>query len=128
MKVLFQYEVNGVKENITSVKQLREEIRRTNKAFLAVDAADKEYDQLKKTLGELRAINKGVTQDVKRQERQFEQTTKFAKGSYRALNAQLVTLRDQFKNLGAAERASTPDNPRRRSTQETIISIGYRAC
>lgn len=104
MKVLFQYEVNGVKENITSVKQLREEIRRTNKAFLAVDAADKEYDQLKKTLGELRAINKGVTQDVKRQERQFEQTTKFAKGSYRALNAQLVTLRDQFKNLGAAER------------------------
>lgn len=61
------------------------------------------YKELQTTLARLKAELKESTDEVRRQQRQF-QAKNFATGSYKALNAELVSLRDQFRRLSEEER------------------------
>ena len=102
--LVFEFRINGINGAINNVDQLKDAVKATTQAFNQTKEGTQEYERLKKTLGGLKAVQKGIRDDIRKEQRAFEASTKFAKGSYRQLNATLVQLRNQYKELSAAQR------------------------
>ena len=70
-------------------------------------AAGEDYSKLVEEARKLKAAQDEVNAAIRQAAREFQES-QFAAGSYRQLNAQLVTLRAQYKELSAAEREAAP--------------------
>lgn len=68
-----------------------------------VGRADEDYEELISTTARLKAEQKEVTDEVRRQQRAFE-AAKTGQDSYRQINNRLVELRRTFKELSADDR------------------------
>lgn len=83
------------------------ELRRLNKAIKeGAGRGDAEYAKIVTRVAQLKAEQKAVTDEVRRQQRAFEESA-FAAGSYRQLNAELGRLRAQYRDMSEEAREST---------------------
>lgn len=71
-----------------------------------LDAESARYKELIALVVQYKQKQAEVTAEIKRQAKEFE-ATKFAVGSYKDLNAQLVKARNAYKELSEAERKGT---------------------
>lgn len=82
---------------ITTVKELKQYISELKDDLVKTDRTSEEY---KKTLDELAIAQTKLTEVTN----DAKQANNYAEGSYRALNQELVRLRNEYKNLTEAER------------------------
>lgn len=99
----FRITIKGSSETIKKLSEVELELKKIAKQLKDAESNTDAYAKLREQQERLRATAKNLRQDLKEQQQAFE-NTKNAEGSYRALNAELVKLRNQFKNLSQAER------------------------
>lgn len=103
---LSQYEklIKQYKQAESEASGLSTRIRLLNKIVKeGPQGGAKNYEELVSTLARLKAEQKEVTDEVRRQQRAF-QNAKFAEGSYPRLTAELGEARKAFRELSAAQR------------------------
>lgn len=104
--VAFTLEVDGIELIFKNLEELKKFTKQVNKEFQETPKADAAYKTLQKTLGALKQIQAKVGQETRKAGRESVIAADKGKNSYRAMNAELVNLRDRFKNLSAIERKS----------------------
>lgn len=104
--IAYQVEYDGIQSAITNQEELTQAIKETKAEFRGADFGTQKYKQLEAQLGGLKKVQQSINQDVRDQGREYEIAADKGKGSYRALNAELVNLRRRFKELSAEERRS----------------------
>jgi len=102
--LVFEVKINGIRGAVTGTESLREAVKGTKKELDSTDFGSKKYEEVQKQLGSLKEIQKQARADTRRAGREFVIQADQGRESYRALNAELVNLRDSFKNLSRAER------------------------
>lgn len=104
-KVLaFEVEIGGISGVVNDLGSLEKAIKATNAELKGAKIGSDEYNRLQKQLGSLKQVQADVRKDTRLQSQEFVRSADAGKKSYRALNAELVNLRSQFKDLSAAER------------------------
>lgn len=103
-KLIYSIEINGLKETFKNQKELADAIRDTTKARQTEKFNTKEYEQLSNRLAALKVLQEKTRQSERDAINQFKQNADQGKNSYRALNAELVRLRNSYKDLTAEER------------------------
>ncbi|NQX78632.1 hypothetical protein [Gilvibacter sp.] len=104
MKVVqFEVEIKGITGTIDDVDSLKAAIKATNKELGGTKFGTEEYKRLQTQLGSLKTVQKQVTDETRRQQREFQRVNS-ASGSYRQINAELVQLRGRFKELSEDQR------------------------
>lgn len=94
-----QEELNEeIKESVKTVAELRKEINRLKQS-------GEVYDDLVKQAGELKAEQQATNRQINLAAQEFKQLTAAA-GSYRQSNAELVKLRNQYRELSDTDRES----------------------
>ena len=113
--LVFEVKINGIRSAVTGTDDLKQAIKATRKELGQTDFGSKKYQELQKQLGSLKKLQKDVNADTREAGRQFEISADKGKESYRALNAELVSLRNRFKELSRADReGATGDAFRKR--------------
>lgn len=102
--LVYEVEINGIKTAINSQADLAKAIRDTTKARQAEKFNTDEYKRLGNQIAALKAIQQEQRQEERNAINQFKQNADQGKNSYRALNAELVRLRNTYKDLTAEER------------------------
>lgn len=102
--IAYEVEVRGIRGVITNQTDLTAAVKETTKAYKAADFGSDEYKASEKELAKLKTLQAQFRQDVKDTARDQQIAADRGKGSYRALNAELVNLRRSYKELSAAER------------------------
>lgn len=105
--LVYQVEFNGIKQAITDQKSLEDAIKKTTLARKEEAFTSGEYKRLTSQLGALKAIQGQVNQEQRNAQNEFKRTADAGKNSYRALNAELVRLRNLYKDLTEDERRNT---------------------
>ena len=82
---------------ITTVKELKNYINDLRDDLVKVDKGSKEYEKTLEEIANAQTKLTEVTKDAKN-------AINYQEGSYRALNQELVNLRNEYKNLSEAER------------------------
>jgi len=98
----FKIVLSGSEKTFENISQLREELNKVNKELEKAPKGSEEFEKLSQESAVLKTELNGVTKELKNQQKAFADT-KFAAGSYRALNAELGKLRGAFKELSAEE-------------------------
>ena len=102
--LVYEVEINGIKTAINSQADLAKAIRDTTKARQAEKFNTEEYKRLGNQIAALKTIQQEQRQEERNAINQFKQNADQGKNSYRALNAELVRLRNTYKDLTAEER------------------------
>ena len=102
--VAFQVEIGGIRSIVNDLGSIQAAIRATNEELKGARVGTAEYERLQRQLGSLRQVQSQIRADTRQQQRDFVQAADQGRRSYRALNAELVNLRNQFKDLSAEER------------------------
>jgi len=102
--LVYEVEIKGVKTAVNSQEDLAKAIRDTTKARQAEKFNTDEYKRLGNQIAALKAIQQEQRQEERNAINQFKQNADQGKNSYRALNAELVRLRNSYKDLTAEER------------------------
>lgn len=102
--LVYEVEINGIKTAINSQADLAKAIRETTKARQAEKFNTDEYKRLGNQIAALKTIQQEQRQEERNAINQFKQNADQGKNSYRALNAELVRLRNSYKDLTAEER------------------------
>ena len=97
--VAFEVEIGGVNTVINNVEELRQLVKDSNKEFQQTQIGTKEYERLARQVGTLKEFVKDVNAEIRRQGREAKIAADAGNDSYRALNAQLVNARQEFKEL-----------------------------
>ena len=84
---------------ITTVKELKNYINDLRNDLVKVDKGSKEYEKTLEEIANAQTKLTEVTKDAKN-------AMNYAEGSYKALNQELVNLRNEYRNLSAEERNS----------------------
>lgn len=85
-----------LKGNNLSVAELRAELKR-------LQAAGENYDDVTRKIAEAKEQSERLNAEIREQQRTFRAATEEA-GSYKQVNAELVSLRDQFRRLSKENR------------------------
>lgn len=102
--LVYEVEINGIKTAINSQADLAKAIRDTTKARQAEKFNTDEYKRLGNQIAALKTIQQEQRQEERNAINQFKQNADQGKNSYRALNTELVRLRNTYKDLTAEER------------------------
>lgn len=102
--LVYEVEIKGVKTAVSSQEDLAKAIRDTTKARQAEKFNTDEYKRLGNQIAALKTIQQEQRQEERNAINQFKQNADQGKNSYRALNAELVRLRNSYKDLTAEER------------------------
>lgn len=102
-KLIFEFEVEGTKVAVENLGDVKEAVKLVNKALLNTKEGSAEQKRLVKILGQLKSAQANVTEEVKRAKKAYEETNRFAKGSYKALSAELDRLKDSLKGLSKTD-------------------------
>lgn len=102
--VAYEVQVNGIKGVITNQNDLTAAVKATTKAYKDADFGSDERQQAEKELASLKNLQAQFRADVRQTARDQQIAADRGKESYRALNAELVNLRNQYKQLSRAER------------------------
>jgi len=102
--LVYEVEIKGVKTAVNSQEDLARAIRDTTKARQAEKFNTDEYKRLGNQIAALKTIQQEQRQEERNAINQFKQNADQGKNSYRALNAELVRLRNSYKDLTAEER------------------------
>ena len=102
--LVYEVEIKGVKTAVNSQEELAKAIRDTTKARQAEKFNTDEYKRLGNQIAALKTIQQEQRQEERNAINQFKQNADQGKNSYRALNAELVRLRNSYKDLTAEER------------------------
>jgi hypothetical protein len=102
--LVYEVEIKGVKTAVNSQEDLAKAIRDTTKARQAEKFNTDEYKRLGNQIAALKTIQQEQRQEERNAINQFKQNADQGKNSYRALNAELVRLRNSYKDLTAEER------------------------
>lgn len=107
MKILaFEIEVGGIRSIVDDMASLRAAVKQTNTEFSQAKRGTTEYQRLGRQLGALKTLQRDFNADIREQGRRFVVAADEGRRSYRALNAELVNLRAQFKELSEEDRQS----------------------
>ena len=105
------------KKTNDEAKELQRTLAQVRKELKALgDDGSDEFKALVAEAAKFRKEQTEINKAIRVQQREFEKV-EAAAGSYRALNAELVSLRDQYRQLGKAEREGI-------AGQETLKRIG----
>lgn len=104
--VAYEVEVRGIRGVIQNQNDLTEAIKATRRAFRESDFGSEQFKKSEKELASLKNLQARFRQDVRDTAREQTIAADKGKGSYRALNAELVNLRRRFKELTAEQRQS----------------------
>lgn len=102
--LVYEVEIKGVKTAVNSQEDLARAIRDTTKARQAEKFNTDEYKRLGNQIAALKTIQQEQRQEERNAINQFKQNADQGKNSYRALNAELIRLRNSYKDLTAEER------------------------
>jgi TP901 family phage tail tape measure protein len=101
--IFFRVEAEGVGDLVDQLGLLRREATSLQKDMRkATDPA--EYVKLNRELENNRRQQKAINETIRDQQKATRETTAFAEGSYRKLDAELARLRRSYKELSQAER------------------------
>ena len=101
--IFFRVEAEGVGDLVDQLGLLRREATSLQKDMRkATDPA--EYVKLNRELENNRRQQKSINETIREQQKATRETTAFAEGSYRKLDAELARLRRSYKELSQAER------------------------
>lgn len=104
--VAFEVEIGGVKETFKSFDEIKERLKQLKKEFDSTDFGDKKFEKLQRTIAQLTKVQEEARKESSRMKQEIDANNKALDGSYRQLNAQLVVLRNSYKELSEAERNS----------------------
>jgi hypothetical protein len=102
--IAYEARINGIDTLITNQEELKRAVKATQDEYNKSDFGSKKRDEALKQLGALKQIQKENRAEIRSSQRAFERSADAGRESYRSLNAELVELRNQFKNLSRAER------------------------
>ena len=102
--IAFKVVVNGVDTAIRNEQELAAAVKLVSKAYKAADYGTEEREQAAQQLGKLKKLQADSRQEIRDTAREYQIAEDRGKGSYRALNAELVNLRRTYKELSRAER------------------------
>lgn len=102
--IAYEARINGIDTLITNQDELKRAVKATQNEYDKSDFGSKKRDEALKQLGALKQIQKENRAEIRSSQRSFARAADAGKQSYRSLNAELVELRNQFKNLSRAER------------------------
>jgi DNA repair exonuclease SbcCD ATPase subunit len=102
--IAFKVVIEGVETAIRNEQQLADAVKAVRKEYKAADYGTEGHKQAAATLGRLKKLQAESRQEVRDLGREYEQTRDKGQQSYRALNAELVNLRRQYKEMPKAER------------------------
>jgi len=104
--VAFQVEIGGIRGVVNDLNSVKAAIRATNDELGNATRGTAEYQRLQRQLGGLKQIQSEIRAETRNQQREFVQAADRGRRSYRALNAELVNLKNQFRELSEEERRS----------------------
>lgn len=89
---------------VTDAKELREAIKASREELAKLALAGKDTSAVTRELGQLKAAQKALSDETRKATREFTVSSDKGKRSYRALQAQLTNLKNEFKDLGEEAR------------------------
>jgi hypothetical protein len=98
----FKITLSGTEKTFENISSLKDEIKKVNDELSKATKGSEEYDKLSQEAAVLKTELNGVNKELKDQQKAFE-ATKFAAGSYKALNAELGQLKNAYKELSSEE-------------------------
>ena len=101
--IVLGLKVDGFDRVIKDGKELNEVTKATNQVFQTQDFGSKGRKEWLKQLGQLKAAQKANRDAIRRSQRAAELAAIKGTGSYREMELQLITLRDQFRQLSKEE-------------------------
>lgn len=101
-----ELQLGGVPVAIQNIGQLNFLINETRKALKSPELGSQAYQKLNQNLAKLKTVQSQVTAGQREQQREFVVAADKGRRSYRALNAELVNLRNKFREMSAEERKS----------------------
>jgi len=102
--IAFEIEVDGVTRVIDSFEKLESVVGDVSKLFRQSDFGTDTYRALNKELGRLKQLQIDGRAEIRKSARESVIAADSGRRSYEALNAQLVNLRNQYRQLSEAER------------------------
>lgn len=102
--VVFELKVLGTDEQIKSQNNLAEAIKRVNAELKNAELGSESYRALEKELGNLKLAQKDIADSARLVQRELEAEGGATAKTYRSMNAELVKLRNLYKDLTEAER------------------------
>lgn len=102
--VAFEIEVGGITKVLTNMDEIKAAAKEVATELGKSRFGTAEFDKLNSTMGILKKTQQDVVQGQRDAQQEFIKTADAGKGSYRALNAELVLLRRTFKELSEEER------------------------
>lgn len=107
MKVLFyEIRIKGQDVVIKDSSTLKRVIKEVNQELDNTRFGTARYKELTREAAQLKLIQEGLRNEVKDTQRSIVQGADEGRRSYRALNAELLTLKNRYKELSEAERQS----------------------
>ena len=103
MKVVFEFEINGIKRAVTKMKDVRKAVADIQDAMLQTKKGTKEYEKLTNTLGQLKQIQSNVAKETKRAQAALEEAPKKATGYYNELKDNIKRIDEAVKSLTKGE-------------------------
>ena len=103
-EIAIEINIVGSQKTVTTIDGIKDAIKEVNTALKDTKNSS-EYDALEGELIRLKAALKDAQTEQRKLVKEA-QATKFAEGSYKQLSFQLGKLKDQYKDLSAAERES----------------------
>jgi hypothetical protein len=101
--IAYEIKVLGQEEAIRNAEDLKRVQKAIAEELKRADFGSKKYQELAQEQGKVRVVTKQLRDEVKRSEREFVASGKAAgaaAGSYKALQAQLKQLEDEYFSLG----------------------------
>lgn len=96
----FSIQIDGIDKTIRSINELENAIKKTRKELKSKDTESPEFAALEAQLNNLTDAQRTFNNERKK----AAEANKFAEGSYRALNRELVDLRNAFRDMSESER------------------------
>lgn len=103
--LIYEIKILGSERAVRDQVLLREEIQLINKELKNPALGGEQVQKLSKQLVEAKSNMSLVTSEIKQQVAASERL-KFTEGSYRALNAEIIQLKEGYRNLSQADRES----------------------
>ena len=91
---------------VGSINEIENRLKDLRKEFRALSRAEREGDIGKSIQNQIKAASAQLKRENEKLRLETKKTERFAVGSYRAMNAELVSLRNQYKNLSDIDRNS----------------------
>lgn len=98
--IIYNLRLNGVDTAIENMAQLRELQKQYTRELENTKIGSQRYNELKGSLAAVKTAQSQFTEEIKQTQREQTKATTEAKGSYRALQAELTNLKKEYKELG----------------------------